>query len=600
MFKQILRKVKLLIGFTILLVIILNTVEFISADNKPTSPNFNYNNIWFALDSMTIDEVIDNKTDTSKFHKIKITNQQEFDNINSTIKTNIDSGNKDLLISFNPGRYEFSENHIQLSLSTPNVNLIFDGNGSEIIGKTFPITDEKNPAYTYSKDGMIIDPWSKTIQLDEKIIDTQDHHIYKVKKPDFQVKIGDFIKVSQWFISSVYRITDIKDAYLYFSSDYPFVTNRKNWNVNYDLTYGKEYPRYRIFDASSDISIMEHRSISFLNVTNSKLKSLKICNFNYLGSAQSSEKALINFTNYESQNTIIKDCHFSDCKSMCITLKKTSNIKIEHCDFQDNYNSSIWTNDECYGTQIISNFFCNNGKDWNNYFDITVSGDRFLVANNIVVNFHYGGIRVGDWWGQQKKGRVEGIVEYNNLFYTPDFLNKYKDFTLMDSGAIYVATVNDNVHIRYNRIYDIIGMKDYRGIFCDDGTCNTKIYGNIITGIGNCYSIDLRYTPKIEEKENYTFGKVNVGNVLIYNFVDGDIRFEGRERENESVKGRNYLLKINHNKVSKVYTRNLETQEKDSLLTIKNKKNDIIILSKRDKQKLKKDPIYSKIIKWIK
>ena len=578
---------------------ILAAAEVSASQTNDNIISTNYHTAWVDLDAKDYVMTAVKEKDLSKYHIIKIQNQNDFDNLRSTIKQNIDEGHHDILIDFKRAKYEYSENHINLSISNPDVNIIFEGNGSELTGKAIQNNDRKNPAYAYSQNGTPIDFWSETIELDEAVSHTDKPNIYKIKMPKIQANVGDFIKISEWYLSSVYEITDIKDGYLYFSADYPYEVNVKGRDVNSDLNYGKVFPRCRIYHSISDNSISEHHPICFLNLSNTKINSLKLSDFSFSCSPVSKYGILI-FYNLDTQHTIIKDCRFSDCKSLCIQLNNTKNVTIEECSFTDNFNECIKANDGCYRTYIVNNYFKNNGKEWNNYFDITVSGEKFLIAHNVIVNFSYGGIRVGNWWGSNKGGRVEGIVEYNELYYTPDYYASYKQHTLMDSGAIYVATVNDDVHVRYNRIYDIAGAKDNRGIFCDDGTCNTKIYGNIVTGIKNSYSIDLRHTPDVEKDERYKFGKVNVGDLMMYNIVDGDIRFEGREKENECVKGMNYLLHKDGHQTPKEHLKNIDDPERDVILNQKGEKNGRITLSKDDKNKLKKNPIYEKIKNWIK
>ncbi len=593
------KKIGLSIIKSLLFSMSLTATQVYAGENNGSIISSNYHTVWKDLDGMAYGRTAVKDEDPGKFHIIKIQNQNDFDNLSSTIKQNIEEGHHDILIDFKRAKYEYSENHINLSISNPKVNIIFEGNGSELTGKAIQNNDRKNPAYAYSQNGTPIDFWSETIELDEAVSDTDKPNIYKIKMPKIQANVGDYIKISEWYLSSVYEITDIKDGHLYFSADYPYEVNVKGRDVNSDLDYGKVFPRCRIFHSISDNSILEHHPICFLKISNSNINSLKLSGFSFSCSSLS-KSGIIALHKLDTQNTTIEDCRFSDCKSLCIQLNSTKNVTIENCIFTDNFNECIKTNDGCYRTTIVNNYFKNNGREWNNYFDITVTGEKFLVAYNVIVNFSYGGIRVGNWWGSTKGGRVEGIIEYNELYYTPDYYASYKQHTLMDSGAIYVATVNDNVHIRYNRIYNIAGMKDNRGIFCDDGTFNTKIYGNIVTGIKNSYSIDLRHTPDVEKDERYKFGKVNVGDLMMYNIVDGDIRFEGREKENECIKGMNFMLhKVGH-ETPKEHIKNIDDTEKDVILNQTGEKNGRISLSKSDKNKLKKNPIYEKIKKWIK
>ena len=78
------------------------------------------------------------------------------------------------------------------------------------------------------------------------------------------------------------------------------------------------------------------------------------------------------------------------------------------------------------------------------------------------------------------------------MFQDSIFIADYQQYTLMDGGAIYISTRLDDVVIRYNYIHNVKGMKDNRGIFCDDGAKNLKIYGNVFYGIHNSYCVDSR------------------------------------------------------------------------------------------------------------
>ena len=98
----------------------------------------------------------------------------------------------------------------------------------------------------------------------------------------------------------------------------------------------------------------------------------------------------------------------------------------------------------------------------------------------------------------------------------------------MDTGAIYVYTQNTSLEIRNNFIHDISGPYGNRGIFCDDGTVNTYIHDNRVERISNSYCIDLRRVQSVETRPDSKIRRVNVGNRIEKNQVDGRIRFEQR------------------------------------------------------------------------
>ena len=157
---------------------------------------------------------------------------------------------------------------------------------------------------------------------------------------------------------------------------------------------------------------------------------------------------------------------------------------------------------------------------------------------------------------------MSGVIEDNELYYTPQYYTDYKKHTLMDSGAIYLWTQNDDVTIRNNYIHDYIGMADNRGIFCDDGAANFKIIGNRILRIANSYCVDSR---KIKDQRPEKFMN-NVNISITDNVFDGRIRFEGRDGEgNGCVYGRNTVRKANGAKEPVMKLANVKIVENDTI-----------------------------------
>lgn len=126
--------------------------------------------------------------------------------------------------------------------------------------------------------------------------------------------------------------------------------------------------------------------------------------------------------------------------------------------------------------------------------------------------------------GTEKKYECSGIIENNEIYLTKDYYNNKEKYTSMDAGAIQVRTQSDQTIIRYNYIHDIVGMKDNRGIFCDEGARNFKIYNNVILNTPNCYSIDARKVTDRTLADTLN----NRNNVMMYNVVDNRIRFVSR------------------------------------------------------------------------
>ena len=207
---------------------------------------------------------------------------------------------------------------------------------------------------------------------------------------------------------------------------------------------------------------------------------------------------------------------------------------------------------------MLDNSFRNCGLGLSNNFVVKCAGDDYLVARNSLCNFCYGGIAVGAWHATTNPARPSGVVEDNELWYEGDFLERPEQHTLMDSGAIYLFTLNEKCEVRYNYVHDYTGMKDNRGIFCDDGARNFNIHGNVVRGIANSYCIDSR-REKASEGVN---GPNNVGNVISGNVVDGAIRFEGNESSDGCTLGVNCRLKASASASKADRIRNVSSQKR--------------------------------------
>ena len=121
--------------------------------------------------------------------------------------------------------------------------------------------------------------------------------------------------------------------------------------------------------------------------------------------------------------------------------------------------------------------------------------------------------------------------------------------------------------IRYNYIHDYTGAGDNRGVFCDDGANNLKIYGNVILNTPNCYSIDSRMA---KDKRDGIMNNAN--NFMANNVVDNGVRFQGyADVQRHVVKGANIVVKSGAKDAIKDKFDNLEHMEEDIVLNYNKK-----------------------------
>ena len=209
--------------------------------------------------------------------------------------------------------------------------------------------------------------------------------------------------------------------------------------------------------------------------------------------------------------------------------------------------SCFFTN-HCQTVKITNNTFKNCGQSLDNYFCIRCYDADYYIADNKFCDFGYGAIGVGVWHGFEKRNYSGGIIDHNEIYFSPDYFANAWKYMLMDSGAIYTWTQNDNAIIRYNYIHDYTGPGDNRGIFRDDGANNLKIYGNVVLNTPNSYSIDSRMS---KDQKNGLANNAN--NFMANNVVGNGVRFQRRsDIQRHVVKGSNIVVKSNEEKTIRI------------------------------------------------
>ncbi|MBO6253034.1 MAG: right-handed parallel beta-helix repeat-containing protein, partial [Bacteroidaceae bacterium] len=373
---------------------------------------------------------------------------------------------------------------------------------------------------------------------------------------------NSYIRIPQWFVMNTYKISLIKDDYVYFVYRGLQKVAGVGWNVNYDCYYGgTENVRYslcNVVDDDKKVRISDDQvrlpegsnvmhectSYQFLTIKDCIFKSVNISGLKIIGNAWYMSY-LINLENVISNRFKLKDCSFECMESDVISIKSTPNVTIERCSFKNCYRGCVVSDINSQNTVVADCLFDKVGLDFENTASVKCQGSNYHIKNNTFRDFGYSAISLGYGKTRTESQEVSGVTEYNTIEFTKDYVEKFKTSMLMDGGAIYVMTQNDKCVIRYNIITRYTGMKDNRGIFCDDGAYNVEICGNVITGIENSYCIDSRRVASVEKNgsrgNNVT--RTNVNNRIYDNIVDGVIRFEPHEGDdNGCLFGPNYVV----------------------------------------------------------
>ena len=481
--------------------------------------------------------------------EIRVSGQEEFDALGSLIQKEIAKGEKQVRVVLSPGHYFFRENHIDLiKVRRPDVSLSIEGHDAFLTGegKKGPFdlgtgfVDLKGrtamPAFHQMKNALGI----------VEFLDAESGlcRMPADEKPVKARKVSNmYILLTQAYLGRYYPVRDILDGYVYFyapGADGNSVNS--SINPNRDHMYGKVLPRYALVNnpVSKELRVTAKGKIKspsgskvircdagcFLSVRACEFKSLKVSGLNFLGSGGS--EPLLHLYRSSLEGAQVSGCTFDGIKGDVLRIIATSNVSFKGNTVRNCHTNGVYSRYESARTVVSGNRFYNNGTDVSQYFCVICRGSDFLISDNYFEDFTYAAIDVGVWYKSDEPHICSGIVENNECCLSPSY-NSGVYRNLMDSGAIYTGTINEDVTIRNNYVHDISGPRDNRGIFCDDGTVNVKLIGNRVERIANSFCIDLRLVLSVETIPGSRIKKVNVGNVMKDNVVDGKVRFENRD-----------------------------------------------------------------------
>lgn len=476
---------------------------------------------------------------------IVVKTQADFDVMGQSVISALKACETSILVDIKEGIYIFHDKHLNFSAQKyPNASIVFKGENAVILGSNNVeeglAVDPQKFCYV-TKDYQKLRLWSDVIQLDSDIeILSRDKKTCRLKLPKTHMNLGDnqYLRITEWFTIGQYKITNIANGSIYFTAD-DLNESDYGYNVNWDKGYGWKHPRIQV--SLGEPSKYSHvcRISQFFSTGGAVFKSLVFDGLKFWGSG--GDKSLFMFSNVKADNICFQNCSFRNINGYLVYLVRTSNFVFQNNAVTDCEGVCVKSESESCNTQIIGNRFSNSPMPLSKLSILAFTSDNFLVRNNVFKNFSANAISCGLHYSMNKEGRIRGLIESNEFYFDKEYLKAAERHSLMDGGAIYVLTQTDGITIRNNYIHDISGVKDNRGIFCDDGAKNVSITGNVIQRIQNSYCIDLRKVKSVAEK----VPDHNTGNTCIDNLVDGDIRFYLRdgsckESNNKKIGDRGY------------------------------------------------------------
>ena len=488
---------------------------------------------------------------------IFIQTQEDFDALDTHIKVAMqEPGDEDIVVLFASKIYYFSEAHLSfLGVECPNHKVSIIGNGATIIGagtalipkhrlsKKYDITDYDWRYGVIDLDNLAdvrpIGPVKRALGPVEVLDETTGLCRFKASEKKNKNPKQTSVQFTNWYLGLTYPVVKIEKGYIYFSVD-DLKKDGDYYNIEWDRMYKNVYPKYQLVNSPKAEAYWCKNKLrfknrgkryhickasKFLDISDSVFKAFEVRGLNFLGNSDL-EKELIYIRNCAG-NISFHNCTFKGIRNHVISASSVKQVSIYYNVVEGCYRGFYAENPDVINTSITRNTFRGNQLFFGNFFDVTCLGQNFKIVDNVFEDFAYGAIGVGVHFASPpaEPPVTSGIVENNEMYQTKKF-RKEPTRTLMDSGAIYCWTSNLNVVLKNNYIHDYTGGGDNRGIFLDDGTNNVTVVGNTVLRIANSYCIDMRRVTSVETRPDSYVKKTNVGDKLINNFVDGEIRWE--------------------------------------------------------------------------
>ena len=556
---------------------------------------------------------------TGQEYVIPVRNQSEMDGMNDAIKRAIKSGRKNIVVRVTKGTYYFKNLSVYLyDIKDPSLSIRIEGNGATLVAggvdyvNRSPYNDDLRTGATYLDENLQSWDLRSDVAQGRELVEVLDAKKktcrIRTGLPD-QSSEGMWIEIPEWFKVGRYPVTQVKGGYVYFTAtDLEYSTRWKGYNVNNDYYVSKLMPRYALYNVKSKerfyvagkrVSLPgevkrlhECQAYHFAVLYRMQLKSFSVSDLSFYGGTDKGE--LMFFRNVEAEQLLVENNRFRFARNLLVRCDFSNNLVFRGNDVRDCYSACVRSNNGSKGTVICENVFYNVGMNLSSTACVACYGEGFHVYENQFVNFSNMAISAGVNYKNGKKYPLNGVIEYNEAWYEPAYFQEAWKYSLSDSGCFYFSTIHDQTIVRYNYIHDYTGVDSNRGIYCDDGTQNTIIYGNVIKNVPKSYAIFLRRS----NVDKYV-PRSNDGNVIMYNVIWGNYMFAGR-KDGNNVKGQNYILKGKGQKDPDNTFSDLKVSAADVMYIASENENGTISVPADAARKLKQSPAYQGINRWLK
>lgn len=471
---------------------------------------------------------------------LSVTGQQDFDRLDERIDSVLAAGEREVDVRFAPGTYFFREGHLSFSgFQAPDAVLRLNGDGTVLVGA------DDNGSYRFDK-GYVdlsaqcpVDVWRPVCRAKGWPVKCLFRRgVYKIRcnEEDMSREEAEGVKVilSQWYVGAVYPVEEIRNGFLYFRRDPSYLSGM--WS---EFRFGRCLPRYILCTPPRRQDLHACSASGFLSMDNCRMASVSIRGLSFLGNAEGGP--LFSIRNVQADSISVRGCRFEGIRSQVASVEGTRHFYLRDNRFFQCYLGAVYFAPDTEDVVIADNRFVDNGLRMSNVPIVDCKGRSFRVSRNYIEDYAHTAIGVGIHFSDSAGQVTSGVVEENEICMSEHFRNEVPR-ELIDGGAIYIWTQNQEVSIRNNYIHDLDGPHGNKGIFADDGTVGVEIVGNLLLAVHGGRCIDLRKAHRVERMRSSRIRRVNVRNRMDGNTLDGRCRFYVRKGQPDSFAGKNLEL----------------------------------------------------------
>lgn len=494
---------------------------------------------------------------------LHVRTQEAFDALPDALSAHLaPSAEGEVVVRFGPGTFYYREAHLDLSGVDTKARLTLSGSEGTILvaaGEEIGTGEQPEPPCTpddlfVRTDTSVPQVWHRNGRVVQAagfphpVLFRKGLYRIRCSEPDLPEDAAKdvYVILTQWFIGAVFKVEKIQNRFLYFRKIRPVRTPLLS-----ELRFGRCRPRYMLLFPPEKGHPVLHRCISsaFLSMEKGRLGALVLSGLRFAGNRNGAP--LIRFRKAEGDSLVVRNCVFDGIRSPILVAKSTPDVAFRNNLVRKCYLGAVHCDYDSARSRVEDNTFLDSGLAFTNAPVVCCQGADFRIVRNYFEDFTYSAVGVGTHYTETAAPTASGEVRDNEICYSDTFRKEVRR-TLIDAGAIYVWTQNKDVRILHNYIHDIAGFHGNRGILCDDGTVNVTIAGNLILAIRKSRCIDLRKHLDVERRKDSRIRRVNVGNKMYDNTVDGRCRFYVRRGDPTGFRGRNRVLKPGYDRAEVV------------------------------------------------